>query len=201
MYIPEGLTEREILKVINSIVNQLCPSFVFGYYQLEDIKQEARIFAIQALPNFDPNKSRASKHRPTVSDQLYNFLRTHIYNHLKNLKRNKYERKMPPCDDCIEFNPKCKKCKKWANNARRNERKQNLLNSIAVDTTISEQSFLQEDSYNLIQEIFEKLSPDTRCDFRRLLDGVKISPHRHEKLKAEILQHLNVTDIEDLLYG
>ena len=51
----KALTEAELLKAINYVVDSLAGGFTFGSYTIEDIQQEARCFALEALRKFNPN--------------------------------------------------------------------------------------------------------------------------------------------------
>ena len=57
MKIPKGLTESEVLDIINRTVNYLAPGFQFGYFDSEDMKQEGTIFCLEALDSFNFDKS------------------------------------------------------------------------------------------------------------------------------------------------
>ena len=52
MQVPKGLTEEEVLEIISRAVAYLAPSFKFGYFDIEDMKQEGTIFSIEALAFF-----------------------------------------------------------------------------------------------------------------------------------------------------
>jgi hypothetical protein len=54
--IPPGKTEEEVLKAIEKAVNILAPSFVFGPYDIDDIKQQGFEFALEVLEKekYDP---------------------------------------------------------------------------------------------------------------------------------------------------
>jgi len=73
------LLDNNVMEIIESIINMIAPSFTFSYYDVDDIKQEARIFALEALKRFDPEKG-----------ELRTFLLTHIKNRLINLRRDNY---------------------------------------------------------------------------------------------------------------
>ena len=51
--IPHGMTEDEVVQTINLIANRLAGKFKFGYHELEDMKQQARLFAWEGLENYD----------------------------------------------------------------------------------------------------------------------------------------------------
>lgn len=88
MKIPSNHTEQSTLNAIEVVVNRLSFLFLFGFHQIEDIKQEARIIAIDGLERYDEK-------RP-----LENFLWTHVKNRLGNFKRNNWERLSKPCLEC-----------------------------------------------------------------------------------------------------
>src|SRR5690348_1481836 len=108
MTVPPGMTEAEVLEAIEKAVNALASSFTFGIYDIDDIKQQGRLYALQALATekYDPS-------RP-----LPNFLYAHIRNRLINLKRDKLHRNDPPCKECASGEPcqpdgHCKKFLEW----------------------------------------------------------------------------------------
>ena len=81
MQIPKGMTEEQVVDVINGVVNILAYNFKFGYFDLDDMKQQGRMYAIEALPRFNPDVGN-----------LHNFLRSHIRNRFLNLHRDKLSR-------------------------------------------------------------------------------------------------------------
>ena len=80
MKIPKGMTEAEVLAVINKICDRYAYKFQFGYFEPDDIRQEAFIIAVDALDRYEEG-------RP-----LENFLAVHVKNRLNNFKRDKYYR-------------------------------------------------------------------------------------------------------------
>lgn len=127
--IPEGFDEKEVLEELDRVVNMLASSFTFGHYGLEDIKQEARIYGLEALPLFDKKR------------KLSNFLYCVIKSRLTNLRRNKYWRNDPPCQTCHfafmhgekpehENKEYCNKYRAWR---KRNFSKQELMKPLSID--------------------------------------------------------------------
>jgi DNA-directed RNA polymerase specialized sigma24 family protein len=173
MNLPSGITENDFLQVMGAITNSVKDSYSFGYYDSADISQECYIFAIEALPKY--NCERGS---------LFTFLNTHIKNRLLNLRRNKLIRVQLPCLDCHicvteEERNKCKKYLKWK---RRNELKKNLMESFELtDTNIDNKD---QDSLSLLLNtelmciIDRNLPINLRSDYRRILEGSKISKKR-----------------------
>ena len=74
------MTEAEVLKVIEKVVGRIGRDKEFGYFDKEDIKQEARIFCINAMPKYDGV-------RP-----LENFLHVVVRRLYINLRRDKFHR-------------------------------------------------------------------------------------------------------------
>ena len=99
--IPKNLSESEVLAVINNVVNRLARKFVFGYHDVEDIKQQGTLYALEALANYD-------NERP-----LENFLWIHVRNRLFNYKRDNYERPHLPCLQCEKYDEDTLKCKPY----------------------------------------------------------------------------------------
>ena len=62
------ISEQELLDTIDIISTKLSYKFKFGYHELEDMKQQISIFALEGLQNYDYQ-------RP-----LENFLWTHVRN-------------------------------------------------------------------------------------------------------------------------
>jgi hypothetical protein len=194
--VPSGLTEQQVLTVINSIVNKLAPGFKFGYFDIEDIKQEGFGFALEALPKFNPTTGKPSKERDNICDRLYNFLRQHIRNRFLNLRRNKFERSTPPCKCCPFYNrnlpSQCaafsdrQHCDKYEAWERRNAAKRGLNESAEI---IDEQTVYVNGNDQDILHIKEfrdviniHLSANLRPDYQRLLEGISITKVRKEKV-------------------
>ena len=53
MVIPRGMTEEQVVQIIDGITNRLAGKFKFGYHDLDDMKQQARLFAWEGLENYD----------------------------------------------------------------------------------------------------------------------------------------------------
>ena len=89
MKIPKGMTEDEVLSSIDLVANRLASKFRFGYHSIDDMKQQARIFALEALDIYDNTKGTT----------LDTFLWLYVRNRLCNFKRDNYERPKP-CLNC-----------------------------------------------------------------------------------------------------
>ena len=80
MRVPSNMSEEEVVSTINKVASRLAHKFTFAFYELEDIKQEAFIIAMEAMNRYDEKKP------------LENFLFVHVANRLKNFKRDNYFR-------------------------------------------------------------------------------------------------------------
>ena len=78
MHIPENMTKDQVVDQINIVVNRIAPKYTFYGYQADDLKQEAFIICMEALPRYDAK-------RP-----LENFLSVHLSNRLKNFIRDNH---------------------------------------------------------------------------------------------------------------
>ena len=127
--LPEGFTEQQVLDAIENAVRILAPSFTFGIYALDDIKQEARVMGLEALARYDPRPGPDG--RPTRP--LENFVYIHIRNRLCNLVRKKLRRSDAPCAVCHRAvgnrteHPDGRFCQKYLAWKKRNDGKANIM--------------------------------------------------------------------------
>jgi len=189
MNLPPGYTEQRVLEAIEKAVTILAPSFVFGYYDLDDIKQEARTFGLQCLDKYD------------VSRPLENFVYTHIRNRLINLRRDKLRRNDAPCEKChngttCNEGHYCEKYQVWLD---RNLAKANImrpldLNYISdegehktkLDSTVCEDVEIQE----LCRLVDEKLPVDLRAAFLQMRAGVSLPKAKRQEVELAVKEIL-----------
>lgn len=200
MKIPKGMTESEVVDIIDEVAESLKYKFQFGYYEPGDIKQECYILSLEALEKYDNSKP------------LKPFLWTHLRNRLCNLKRKKYERINKPCLKC-PFNAYCpsnddgtkeglnnsclqydtvEECKWYTNWANKNTTRKNIVNAISIDGVKDENEPNMKDFSNFeldiqnkeIFEIIDKNLTDVnlRRDWLKIRDGVKINKGRLDKV-------------------
>lgn len=184
--------ESEFLAVLDKITKKLIHKFRFGYHSTEDMKQQASIFALEALDRYDGK-------RP-----LENFLWTHVRNRLFNFKRNNYQRPDSPCigckfhdkklekseSGCLEFTNKID-CHLYNNWFKRNENKKNIMQPSYIE---NEQEYFSSKFGSDIagdKEIVEFLDANIEAEFResylKLKHGTKVNKDKFDKLKAHIL--------------
>jgi len=196
----KNLTEDEILEIIERVINRISFKFVFAYHSIEDLKQQARMLAIEGLQRYDES-------RP-----LENFLSVHVKNRLCNFKR-KYFRIDKPCLHCPlkAYNKKEDKCEYFDEftdcvlyNAwlEKNNQKKNIVNPIGITYVVDDkednmrmQNDLNESLYT--KELFELIDKHIPIEFRedwlKLTHGVRISDIRKNNL-YEIVSNILIKE-------
>ena len=197
--IPHGMTEEEVIQTINLIANRLAGKFKFGYHELEDMKQQARLFAWEGLENYDGV-------RP-----LENFLWTHVRNRLYNFKRNNFGRPDKPCDTCPFFDMSfsnsnrypCKafdneqECDLYAGWLKRNTAKRNIMNTANLDIDVKQGNFLddvldQKHIFNIVDQAIPVLY---REDWIRFVNSLKLPKARRQNIIEIVNGILEENDI------
>ena len=168
MKIPKGMTEQEVLEVINKIADRYAYKFRFGYFEADDIRQEAKIIAMDALDRYEEG-------RP-----LENFLAVHVKNRLNNFKRDKYYRQTKIDSNTQEQHNNSKKylMEPLDISNIRDENEDNMrINDDFVD------DFEQKEMFTIINE---SLDVSLRADYLRIRDGCYVPKPRREKILEEI---------------
>ena len=191
MKIPKGLTEEDVLQVIDKAVAYLAPSFKFGYFDIDDMKQEGTIFCIEALPSFNFKKSN----QDDVKDALLTFLKTHVRWRFLNMRRKSLTRIEPPlcdCKLCKEDSANRLDCKKYSNWVQRNMAKRSLMEPFDVDEIHTrDASFVSNFnekllSSDIIKILNEHIPASIRADYRMFIDGVKLPKNKRDNLMEQI---------------
>ena len=193
MFIPEGMTEAEVLADIDSVVNLISYSFKFSYYDTDDMRQQGRMYAIEALSRYNPKLG-----------SLPVFLRSHVRNRFLNLHRDKLSRNQPPCTTCPFYDPDCAvsknecsafvdklECDKWASWEKRNRSKRSLAEPLDISGIRDEKEPNMRAGSNIEKIVMHKelmllfdihLPINLRSDFKRILEDVSISKARRDKV-------------------
>jgi RNA polymerase sigma factor (sigma-70 family) len=170
-----------VLASIERALSRLANTYVFGYYDREDIEQEGRIAGLKSLSRYDPS-------RP-----LDNFIYVAIRNHFINLLRDKFRRNDPPCRACHEGlpckYPVCERYDKWL---RRNQRKSNLCGPqpFPEDPELGPTTF--QDIHadvcyaDLKSRIDQELPLSLRETYLQLLDGVPVPVAKREAVRLAL---------------
>jgi len=185
--------ENELLKVIDIITKKLAYKFKFGYHDIEDMKQQISIFALEGLKNYDHK-------RP-----LENFLWTHVRNRLFNYKRDNYQRPDKPCYSCPLFDKTLSICTKYSNKydcdlysnwAQRNDSKKNLMHLTTIEEVKDYSNvFLDSESLSLenaeiLKILDEELTGEYRVIYIKFKNGSKIPKSDRDKLISKIQEIL-----------
>lgn len=187
-----NVSEEDFLNTLDIITKKLVYKFRFGYHDIDDMKQQAAIFALEGLEKYDHS-------RP-----LENFLWTHVRNRLFNYKRDNYQRPDKPCltcplyrpnneeSDCAQFKDKsnCHAYKTWFN---RNNSKKNIMKPTYIENTDPEQSsdFINDISnQEIINFLEDNLPTKYREIYLKLKHGVKISKNDKTKLQNYIKNNI-----------
>lgn len=194
--IKKTIDENELLTVIDNISKKLAYKFKFGYHDIEDMKQQISIFALEGLKNYDHK-------RP-----LENFLWTHVRNRLFNYKRDNYRRPDKPCYSCPLFDAKKSLCTKYSHKndcelyyswSQRNDSKKNLMHLTTIEEIKNYGSVFSsndDDFFNFIsnKEIIDlienNLIDEDRLIYLKLKSGNKVSKADKQQLITKIKQIL-----------
>ncbi len=180
MRVPKGMTESEVLEVINKICDRYAYKFQFGYFEPDDIRQEAFIIALDALERYEEG-------RP-----LENFLAVHVKNRLNNFKRDKYYRQNKKKDDDRQ--------------AQLNNSKKFLMEPLDISNIRDENERNMRDDNDFVELIAnsellsiidEKLDVTYRSDYLRMRDGAYVPKPRREEITQEINKILGETGFEE----
>lgn len=177
MQVPVGMTEQEVLDVIEKIAKRLAEKFRFGYNDTDDMRQQARMFALECLDRYTPG-------RP-----LENFLQVHVHNRLCNYKRDRYSRMDKPCLNCPEYEAdlgKCRsqcllysdktECSLWLRWSTRNGAKKNLMQPIDLSEVVNNEHE---------RRLVDNVTPDEICELNELEDI--IDKYLDESLKKDYI--------------
>ena len=166
------MTESEVLEVVNRICDRYAYKFKFGYFEPDDIRQEAFIIAIDALERYDES-------RP-----LENFLAVHVKNRLNNFKRDRYYRQHKKLDENID---------------QLNNSKKFLMDTLDISNIRDEKegNMRLDDDFiekianeELLEIIDEHLDVSFRSDYLRVKDGTYVPKPRREQIMEDITEIL-----------
>ena len=183
------ISDQELIDTINVITKKLAYKFKFGYHEIEDMKQQISLFALEGLKNYDHK-------RP-----LENFLWTHVRNRLFNFKRDNYQRPNKPCLTCPFHDPllqsstnECSKytdkenCEPYNSWYSRNVSKKNLMNFITIEdfkellhiqTHKEPPSPAQKELLDILEE---KLTGNYRTIYLKIKMGIVVNKQDYNKL-------------------
>lgn len=167
------VSDQEFVSVTNRIINKVAAGYTFGIYDKDDIAQEIRLLAWEAMQRYD------GKHA------LYQFLLIHVTNRLNTLKRDKWYRATCPClkcDKCEEGKTKHRDkmyCEQFLDWKKRNARKANLASPPTIpdnyDKELDSFGFDSLELSEILDKIDEEMPAELRGIYLKSKSGVKIS--------------------------
>lgn len=200
------MTEKDVLDTIDRVAKRLASIFRFGYHEVKDIEQLARLEAVKGIDKYDGK-------RP-----LENFLWTHVRNRLYNYKRDNYERPDKPCFKCPfnAYDPKlqesdsgCKlherliNCEPYSQWYNRNAPKRNLMCTTDIEN-INDENESGMKSYDAVSSIDNKkvfdlidkqLPISMREDYIKIKFGYKVGKKRTYEILVKIREICKDNDI------
>lgn len=180
MKIPKGMTESSVLEVIKKVINRLASKFKFGYYDIDDIKQEAYIIAIEGLERYEDDKP------------LENFLFVHVRNRLITFKRDNYIRKNYICKICNNEDSNCENCRK---RKLKQNTKQFLIEPLDIYSINDEDESRMWNADEVINtltineytNLIDKYLPvNLRMEYLKMKSGVYVSKQKRLEIEEEI---------------
>ena len=204
MKMPANMSEDEVMVIIDKIAQRLAGRFIFGYNDIEDIKQQARLIALEGLESYDEG-------RP-----LENFLWVHVKNRLCNYKRNNYVRLDKPCDHCPfsaydKSNDICTKfdnfldCEIYATWFNKNESRKNIMNPIGLSCASSDKEENMKSGANpseiishkeIIDLIDKNIPNNLRSDWLQSKVGIRLPKPQRFRLFTAISEIFQENDID-----
>lgn len=172
----------EGIRAVQIIVREIGSGWEFGYWDSEELLQQAYVWAIEALPHWDSERN------------LYTFLNVVIRRKLFNLRRNKFERHERPChncpleaflppDGCSAYEEK-RNCELYNNWLVRNERKKSVMNGrLEEDIPREPPPFPLEVADEL--DWYKERVRD-KVAFELLRNGQRLDPVRKNSLMEEL---------------
>lgn len=191
MIVPPGHTEDSVLQIIDRVVRVLAPRFVFGSFEIEDIEQCGRQYALEALAegSYDPT-------RP-----LDKFIYAHVSNRLINLRRDRCSRQ-PSCrrcyrgDYCTGLDQPCQAHVRWVRinsvksglAARAPQPKEDIAAAVDDKTPIAPEDTAEDAARDELVKLVEREIPlDLRADWLRIRAGIRIPRERRLAVESAVL--------------
>jgi hypothetical protein len=187
MKLPANLSEHDVLAAIEHAVRVLGGKFTIPGHDQDDVSQEIRLMALDAIPRY----------RPDVGP-LINFLVVHCRLRLTNLLRDKWRRSDSPCHACKQGRPCredgqcCEPHRRWQ---ARQDRKAGVNLAVPLDS-VGEADMphvtvdAEVEGRELFRLIDEIMPIDLRATYLSMLAGKSVpTPRRRavEKVVRDII--------------
>lgn len=187
--------DAEVVAMVGRLAAIVSRDFSFGYYDVDDLRQECAIFALEALPRYVSGGLDAGG---LVRRPLDKFLYSHFRKRLINLKRDKFRRADPPCLSCHiedytvhEHDGACPEYAAWRS---RNDSKAGLMSPIGL--TMEEPPGKYADSEaeataernELIEKLDALIPARLRSSYAKLKAGLPVSRQHRKAIRALIAE-------------
>ena len=189
--------------IVDKIIKAQANKNTFAEYTVQDISQEIWGIVMKSLEKYDPTRAN-----------LENFLAVCVKNRLRNLYRNQYHRREPPCPSCPYYDKDGKtctifteqnknECEKWdtfqKNIWRRiNIRRPKFMSELSTQKVVefSDNSIDQKvkiDVYDTIREIDSRLGSEIAVCLLHCISGSLVSiPSKHKKQLQDLFIELDL---------
>lgn len=189
--------------IVNKIIKTQARKNTFAEYTEVDIAQEVWVIVMNSLEKYDPDRAN-----------LENFLAVCVKNRLRNLYRNQYHRREPPCPSCPYYDKAAKtctiftednknECEKWdtfqKNIWRRiNVRRPKFMSELATQNTIEfsdrcADNKIKIDVYDTIREVDDRLGSDVAICLLHCVSGNPVSiPTKHKRKLQDLFIELDL---------
>lgn len=197
MNLPPGVTEQQVLDAIENAIRILGPSFTFGIYDIDDIRQEAMLEGFRVMQRYD------------ASRPLDNYIYTCLRNRLIRLKRDKLRRNDPPCQICHQsqgnrsLHDDGQFCPKYLAWKKRNEAKANLMRPFDLDhaidfgennTRLESDAVEQAELKETLALIDANLDVNLRATYLQMRAGKSVPKARREAVENAVREILRGSD-------
>jgi len=169
MKIPSNMTEENVLRIMNKVIDKTAGKYTFYGYSIDDIKQESYIICIEALERYDEK-------RP-----LENFLSSNLSNRLKNFIRDNYFLSTTDSERVKVIQP------------AQLDYEEKLIDSFEKYSVRDE----DVDSSYLLENIDRLLPASMRMDYLKILDNVYVNKNRKTEINEKILEIMQEIGYEE----
>jgi DNA-directed RNA polymerase specialized sigma24 family protein len=194
MQVPPGLTEADVLAVVDKLADRMAKRFAFGPYSADDLRQQCFVWTLELLPKFKPG------------GRLENFLQVALKNKLRNLRRKRLRRAEVPCKVCHEHGhhgdgAKCRSYRIWEEG---NDSKLRIMYPLDLDEVDEEREgmlqtdggFVGVEGTELEALIDDRLPQALRGDYCRMRDGAVVPSERRRVVREAVRKILWESHVE-----
>jgi DNA-directed RNA polymerase specialized sigma24 family protein len=185
--LPHNVSDEEFARVVENAGRILYKKLGKLHGTVEDFQQQAAVWALEALPRYDPR-------RP-----LDGYIYSHVRNRALNWVRDNYYRAEVPCKACDSGCP-CgadgSYCRSYARWLDRNRFKQNIASPLslekAAERTKPGTAEVDADERELSERIDKELPVELRSYYLRMLAGDPVPTNHRRSVQAAVAEILGL---------